>query len=315
MSVMNTTRLSITETIADGRITFFRLPHLRDAGQADAVLYGVPFDSGTTYRPGARFGPYGVRRASLSLGSCDHTGNDVFAGMRVADGGNLVCVPFDVGTAHVQIEQQAHQAFTGGAVPLFVGGDHSCSLPILRAAADAHGPLAVIHFDAHSDTSSAAHWGIDKHHGTVFRNAIEEGHIDPKRFVQLGLRGPFGEPDPHAFTRGKGGIVFEAHEYNDALTFLQSLPTAWGSHPVYVSIDIDVIDPAFAPGTGTPVSGGWTPREMFAAIRALRGIRLVGGDVMEVAPDYDHADITSLCAAHLLFELLTLLPHRAASNS
>ncbi len=302
-------RMTIGETIADGGTSFFRL---RPGGveDADVALVGIPFDAGTTYRAGARFGPYGVRRASLALGGVDREGIAVFETLRVADGGNLVCNPFDIHSAQDMIREQAAAFFARNVVPVFVGGDHSCTFGLLQAAARRHGPLAVVHFDAHADTSSAENWGTPQHHGTVFRNAIEDGCLDGTRFVQVGLRGPYGEPDPHAFTRSHGGTVFEAEDFDHALAHLASLAVRWGERPVYLTIDIDAIDPAFAPGTGTPVSGGLTPLQMFRGIRALRDLNIVGADVMEIAPDLDHADMTSLVGAHLVFEILSAIASR-----
>lgn len=298
-------RLSIAETIGTGLTPFFRLP--LSAPEADAVILGIPFDSGTTYRAGARFGPYGVRKASLTMGQVDSRGAGLFDTLRVIDGGNLVCNPFDIREAQSQIELQAVAHFERKRPVFSVGGDHSATFPLLKAAAQVYGPLAVVHFDAHCDTTAADAWGTPYHHGTVFRNAIEAGCIAPGKFIQIGLRGPFGEIDPHAFTRRFGGEVYEIDAWQAGIGRLGGLAYDWGEHPVYVSIDIDVVDPAYAPGTGTPVAGGITSRELLAAVRALRGLNLIGFDVMEVAPDYDHAEITALLGAHVLFEGLSLL--------
>jgi agmatinase len=299
-------RLSIADTIRAGYNSFFRLgsavvekPHV--------ALLGVPFDSGTSYRPGARFGPYGVRKASMLLGQVDSYGKPVFEELQVVDGGNLACSPFEIRIAHEQIFQQAEAYFSSGVKVFTVGGDHSVTLPLLRAASKTYGPLNVIHFDAHSDTSSAESWGSAVHHGTVFRNAIDANYLRRGRFLQVGLRGPFGEPEPHKSTRDFGGEVYEIEQMEAAYGRLSRLVGDWGNEPVYVSVDIDVVDPAFAPGTGTPVAGGLQPRELFKALRLLAGLNIIGFDVMEVAPDHDHGEITSLLAAHVLFEGLSAL--------
>ncbi len=305
-------RMSIGETIAKGTQSFFRL-RTEPAGPIDASLHGIPFDTGTTYRPGARFGPYSVRKASALLGSVDHAGRDIFERLSVHDGGNMVAAPFDIHAAHAAMEAQAQVIFNANAPALFVGGDHSCTFPLLKAASAKFGKLAVIHFDAHSDTSSPDSWASPVHHGTVFRNAAEAGCIDGNKFIQVGLRGPYGQTDPHGFTRSIGGTIFEAEAMHEAIEHLGALGSFWAETPVYVSIDIDVIDPAYAPGTGTPVAGGITPRELFRAIRSLAPLRIVGFDVMEVAPDYDNAEITSLLAAHLVFEGLSAIAARTGS--
>lgn len=303
-------RFSIPALIASGQFPFFRLPALDDTTPTQAAIFGIPFDTGTTYRPGARFGPYAVRRASVSLGSVTSCESDVFATLQVADGGNLVCTPFSLPTALAEIEHQAVQIYDRNLIPIFVGGDHSCTFALLAAASRRHGPLSIVHFDAHTDTAAGDEWDGFAHHGTVFRKAIEAGYVAKSNFVQVGLRAPYGHIQPHAFTHQFGGKVFEADHIAEAIEYLKSLSQRWQNEPVYVSIDIDVLDPAYAPGTGTPVSGGLTTREMRQALRALRGLRIVGMDVMEVAPAYDHADITALAAAHLLFEGIALLIHQ-----
>jgi agmatinase len=198
------------------------------------------------------------------------------------------------------------------AVPFVVGGDHSVALPALRAVAAAHGPLAVVHVDAHLDTSTAEVWGDAWHHGTPIRHAIEEKLIAPGALVQIGLRGPWGSSDDDKLVRGFGGTIISADAVEDIgiAAVIADVRRVVADRPVYVTFDVDGIDPAFAPGTGTPVPGGLSAREAFQLVRGLAGVKLVGFDVVEVAPELDHADLTSHLAAHLLYEGLALLAQK-----
>jgi agmatinase len=201
-----------------------------------------------------------------------------------------------------------------GATPFVVGGDHSLTLPVLRAVAAGHGPVALVHLDAHLDTSGPEVWGDADHHGTPIRHAIEEGLVAPNRLWQLGIRGPWGEPSDGDLVARHGGRVFGPDEIARRTpdTVAREIRTVVGDDPVYVTFDVDAVDPAFAPGTGTPVPGGLAAREALALVRALAGVRLVGMDVVEVAPSLDHADVTAHLAAHLLFEGLALAAVRDA---
>jgi agmatinase len=307
---------SALEYIASGGTPFFRLPSpaVRASGEPsyagmDAVLLGVPYDGGATIQAGARLAPYHVRRVS-AFAQGYHLGHeiDVFAGLRAIDGGNLVAPPFDAALAREMIRQGIARVVGEGAVPLVVGGDHSISLPILRAVAAAYGPVAVVHVDAHLDTSDGSLWGDDHHHGTPFRHALTEGLIRPGGLHQIGIRASASSAAEARFSRDHGARVYSIDEVGDRGidAIAAEVRNSVAGAAVYVSFDVDAIDPAFAPGTGTPVPGGLTAREAIRLLRGLARIRIVGMDVVEVLPALDHADVTSHLAAQLLFEGLAL---------
>jgi len=307
---------SASEYLRHGQTPFFRLPvvapspHAESRGFADAVVLGVPHDGGTTYQPGARFAPYHVRRVSaLVQGHHPVHGVDVFETLRCVDGGNVVFPPFDRGAMREVVQAEIATIYGMGAVPFLVGGDHSVSLPAMRAAARAHGPLAVLHIDAHLDTSGPEIWGDDYHHGTPLRHALEEGLIAPAGLCSVGIRGPWGRAGDGDVVRNHDGRIVTADEVGERgiLRLASELSGRVGDRPLYVTIDVDGLDPAFAPGTGTPVPGGLSTREVFSLLRGLAGRRLVGFDVVEIAPGLDHADLTCHLGAHLLFEGLALL--------
>ncbi|HTJ45335.1 MAG TPA: agmatinase [Kofleriaceae bacterium] len=311
---------SASSYLRHGQTPFFRLPSIdfaspeRERYRAfDAIVLGVPHDGGTTYLPGARLGPYHVRRVSALVESY-HPGHglDVFGTIRVADGGNVVFPPFDRGAMREAVQQEIVAIAASGAAPFVVGGDHSITLPILRAIAKVHGPVALIHVDAHLDTSTAETWGDDLHHGTPIRHAIAEGLIAPRQLHQIALRGPWKDHASGELATAHGGVRVTADDLGEigATDLVADLHARIGERPVYVSFDIDAIDPAFAPGTGTPVPGGITSREALRLVRELGGCRLVGMDVVEVAPALDHADITCHLAAHLVYEGLAVHARR-----
>lgn len=275
-------------------------------------MLGVPHDGGTTYAPGARFAPYHVRRVS-ALVQGHHAGHgvDVFSALRCVDAGNVVFPPFD--RAAVEAEVAAWAAV--GAAPVTIGGDHSISYPILRALARRHGPLAIVHVDAHLDVSGPDAWGDAYHHGTPLRHAITEGLVADGQLYQLGVRGPRGGADDDALVRAHGHTTWSADDVAErgARAVTAELRARIGARPVYVTIDVDAIDPAYAPGTGTPVPGGLSAREALALVRGLAGLAICGGDVVEVCPALDHADVTAHLAAHLAWELLAALAVRRAS--
>ena len=302
------------EYLGHGQVPFFRLPVAPIASGklpegTRAVVLGVPFDGGTTYRPGARLAPFEVRRVSALVQGW-HPVHAVrpFDALAAVDGGNVVFPPFDAAAMRGAVQAAVAAVLEAGAVPFLVGGDHSIALPALRAVAARHGPVAVVHVDAHLDTSGPETWGERFHHGTPFRHVIEEELVAHGQLHQVGIRGPWdgagdGEPGRRrgarihtvddVSARGMGAV---AAEIRDAV----------GDRPLYVSFDVDAVDPAFAPGTGTPVPGGLTSREALQLLRALAGARIVGMDVVEVCPALDHADVTSHLAAHVLFEGLAL---------
>ncbi|WP_437897226.1 agmatinase [Sorangium sp. So ce124] len=307
-----------------GQTPFFRLPTagFHEAGAsaysgADAVLLGVPWDGSVTYRPGARFAPYELRRVSALVQSY-HPGHgvDVFRAIDVLDGGNVPFPPFHADSVRELIQASVDEVLAAGAVPFVVGGDHSIALPVLRALSRRHGPVTVVHVDAHLDTSTSEVWGEPFHHGTPFRNAIEEGLIARSALHQIGIRATWGHPEEGAFAAHAGATLYgmDRIDRDGAHAVAAAIRAAAGESPVYISFDIDGIDPAYAPGTGTPVPGGLTSREAIQLLRGLAGINLVGMDLVEVCPALDHADITLHLGAHLLFEGLALLATRKANQ-
>ncbi|MBB2741660.1 UNVERIFIED_ORG: agmatinase [Microbispora rosea subsp. rosea] len=292
-----------------GPATFARLPRLDEVGHADVAVVGVPFDSGVSYRPGARFGPSAVREASRLLRPY-HPGLDVspFAEMQVADAGDIACNPFDIREAVETVEEAASGLMEGGTRLVTIGGDHTIALPLLRAAARRHGPVALLHFDAHLDTWDT-YFGAEYTHGTPFRRAVEEGILDTEAVCHVGTRGPlYGKKDLDDDRRLGFGIVTSADVMRRGVDEVaDALRQRIGGRPLYLSIDIDVLDPAHAPGTGTPEAGGLTSRELLEILRGLAGADLVGADVVEVAPAYDHAEITSVAASHVAYDLIGLL--------
>ncbi len=292
-----------------GLATFARLPQLDQVDGADVVVVGVPFDSGTTYRPGARFGPAHVRESSRLLRPYNpELEVGPFSSQQVADAGDIACNPFDIKEAVDQIEAGARLLARGGTRLVSVGGDHTIALPLLRVMAELHGPIAVLHFDAHLDTWDT-YFGAPYTHGTPFRRASEEGLIDPRRSVHVGTRGPLYAASDLSETEelGYGVISCSAIDRLGPVGTAAAVRDRLGRGPVYVSVDIDVLDPAHAPGTGTPEAGGMTSRELFGLVRSLKGSEIVSADVVEVAPAYDHAQITGIAAAHITYELISLM--------
>ncbi len=297
-----------------GISTFLRLPLHDRPDDVDCLIVGAPFDGGTSFRPGARFGPRGVREASaLTRGYHPDSGVDLFAHLRCADGGDVLCVPMDLPRTLDHLADRAHEIAAAGAVTAFVGGDHTCTLGVLRGIARVHGPLGLIHFDAHSDTYGPA-WGCDPHHGTVFRNAVEEGLLRPRDVIQIGLRGPYSTADDLAFARDAGFALVSAEEvHRDLDGVLAKIRAMPATGPYYLSFDVDAVDPSMAPGTGTPVPGGIFSWQALALVRATRHLPVVGCDVMEVSPGLDLNGITSLLAANVLAESLAAIAARRAS--
>jgi agmatinase len=269
----------------------------------------VPFDGGTTASPGARFGPYQVRRLSAFVqGFHPHHRLQVFERLAAVDGGNVLFPPFDPAAVRARVEAEVGAVARAGAVPFLVGGDHSIALPALRALSRHHGPLAVLHLDAHLDTSGPEVWGEPFHHGAPLRHAIEEQLILPGHLHQVGIRGSWGAAGDADLVREHGGRIVTPDDLGarGAAAVAAAIREQTGDRPLYVTLDVDALDPAFAPGTGTPVPGGLTSREVLQLLRGLAGVKLVGMDVVEVCPALDHADLTGHLAAHLLFEGLAL---------
>ena len=292
-----------------GFATFARLPRIDEVDRADVAVVGVPFDSGVSYRPGARFGPAAVREASRLLRPY-HPALDVspFAEKQVVDAGDIAMNPFNIGEAIETLQQEAEALTADGTRLVTVGGDHTIALPLLRAAAKKHGPVALLHFDAHLDTWDT-YFGEPYTHGTPFRRAVEEGILDTSALSHVGTRGPlYGKRDLEEDRRLGFGIVTSGDVMRRGVDeTVDALRQRIGDRPLYVSVDIDVLDPAHAPGTGTPEAGGLTSRELLEILRGLREANLIGADVVELAPAYDHADITAVAASHVAYDLVSLL--------
>jgi agmatinase len=295
-----------------GIATFARLPRLDEVPRADIAIAGVPFDNGVSYRPGARFGPAHIREASRLLRPYN-PGQDVFpfGVQQVADAGDIVANPFDIHAAVAQIEAGARLLGERADRLVVLGGDHTIALPLLRAVHATHGPVAVLHFDAHLDTWDT-YFGAPITHGTPFRRASEEGLIDLTNSVHVGIRGPlYSKDDLEDDARlGFAIVTSEFVEDHGVQAALDRIRARIGVAPLYISIDIDVLDPAHAPGTGTPEAGGLTSRELLRMLRGLAGLRIVGADVVEVAPAYDHAQLTAVAASHVVYELLSAMAPR-----
>jgi len=288
--------------------TFAGLPRLDQATDYEVGVVGIPFDSGVTFRPGARFGPEAIRSGSRLIRPY-HVELDSFPFKhhQVADLGNLAVTPFGIEDAVAQMIRGLDQASERSQKLVILGGDHSVAYPALKSLSRIHGPIAVVHFDAHLDTWGP-YFGSSMHHGAPFRRAFEEGLLDTEACLHVGVRGSvYGmhdqeEDDAVGFQRirssefigtGLEGIV-------------EQIRARVGDRPMYISVDIDVLDPAFAPGTGTPEPGGLQTRELLHMLRGMADMNLVGADVVEVAPAYDHADITSMAAAQVIYEYLAV---------
>lgn len=302
-----------------GIATFARYPRLEDVGPdarpVDWIVYGVPFDGGVTYRPGARFGPRAIRDESqyLKRYSIDH-GVDVCDALSLADGGDAPVAPYSC-EQNAQVVAEFAAALDGGGKPartrlLALGGDHTIACANIRAAWNRQGRprggLALVHFDSHLDTVDSV-WGERWGHASVFRRCIEEGLIDPRRTISIGVKGPLNSADDLRFARDHGIKVMSPAEFaTKGRAAVAGFVRGLGGAPAYLTFDIDCVDPAFAPGTGTPSVGGFTSAEALAALRLFAGVDIAGADVVEVLPDRDPQGITALLAAHVAFEVLAM---------
>jgi agmatinase len=293
-----------------GAATFVRLPAIDQVHRYDIAVLGAPFDNGTSFRPGARFGPIAVRTASRNLRPAYHPdlGIAPLERLQVVDAGDVPANPFQLTVAIDQIRDHAREVLANRSRIVTIGGDHTVALPLLRAVNELHGPVALVHFDAHLDTWDT-YFGSPLTHGTVFRRAFEEGLLIQDRSVHVGIRGPvYDELDLHDDARFGFKIVRAGDIDRMGLEeVVATVRSRVGDAPVYLSVDIDVLDPAFAPGTGTPEMGGVTSRELLHLLRGLEGLAFVGGDVVEVAPAYDHAEVTALAAATVVYDIVTLM--------
>jgi agmatinase len=292
-----------------GPPTFALLPRRDEVTRCDVAVVGVPFDSGTSYRPGARFGPAAIRQGSRLLRPW-HPGLGVgpLVAQQVADAGDIACNPFDINESVDQIQAGAAELLDGAGHLLAIGGDHTIAFPLLRVVRQRFGPVALVHFDAHLDTWQT-YFGAPVTHGTPFRRAAEEGLFLDSRSMHIGIRGPVYaasdlEEDAELGFRTVTAMEIERIGVEGTVSRIRERV---GDAPLYISIDIDVLDPAHAPGTGTPEAGGLTSRELLGILRGLAGAPLVGADVVEVSPAYDHAEITAVAAAHVSYELLALM--------
>jgi guanidinobutyrase / D-arginase len=287
--------------------TFMRLPHIPCAEELDIALIGVPFDSGTTYRPGARFGPRNIRVQSAMIRPWNPVLKiDPFARWRIADFGDLSINPLSIEDTYRRIVEQLGNILQAGARTVCVGGDHSILLPILRAIHKQCGPVALVQFDAHGDTWGG-YFGSPHSHGTPVKYAVEEGLLEEGYALQVGLRGQVYSERDFDFAHKHGIQIVTSEEFHrDGAEAARRHIKKFANRPVYVTLDIDVVDPAFAPGTGTPQVGGLSSAQILEAVRALKSLNLVGCDVVEVSPPYDSGEITSLLAANLLYELVCL---------
>jgi agmatinase len=294
-----------------GLLSFSGVPYTEDPAElagADVVIVGAPTDDLVSDRPGARFGPRGIRAASCPPGPHLEVGIDAIAELRVLDYGDAPVLPADPARTHEAIEATVGEVLEAGAIPIVLGGDHGIAEPDIRACAKRHGPLGLVHFDTHTDTGKEV-FGVEVSHGTPMYRLVEAGHVDPSRYAQVGLRGYWPGEEEFGWQRQRGILsvfMYEVHaEGIDAA--VERAAAAVGEGPTYLSVDIDVLDPAFAPGTGTPEPGGMTSADLLRACRLLaERLQIVGAEVVEVIPTaVGSADITALAAERVVREILT----------
>jgi agmatinase/guanidinopropionase len=293
-----------------GITTFMRLPASRDLADIDVAIVGVPYDGGTSFRSGTRFGPRSIREMSLLLwGYNNALGVAPAETLKIIDYGDIEIYPVNILNTMESIVGESRKILQQDLTMIALGGDHSITLPLLRAHHAQFGPLAVVHFDSHPDTWDEEYPAEPFSHGTPFRRAIEEGLIDKDAYIQVGIRGPVSEANDLEQAREMGAHIFTIDQVFKAgiSLIIQEIHTIVGTRNVYVSLDIDCVDPAFAPGTGTPEVGGLSSYQILQLVRGLQGLNCIGFDLVEVSPPYDHSDITAILAANLVFEFLSLL--------
>lgn len=303
-----------------GIATFMRLPYVapEDAGGVDIGLTGVPWDGGTTNRAGARHGPRQMRDASTMTRNCHHvSGIMPYELAKCADLGDSPVNPIQLEDTLDRIEQHFRKIHEKGIVPLTAGGDHLITLPIMRAIADKKNPLGMVHFDAHTDTWDRYFGGALYTHGTPFRRAIEEGLLDPKRVIQIGIRGGLYGPEDKEWGLAQGIRVVEIEEYFDLGPdkVADLAREVVGGGPAYISFDVDGMDPVYAPGTGTPEVGGYSTHDAQRMLRGLRGLDIVGADVVEVSPPFDPSGATALAGVTMMWEILCLMAERVSQRA
>ena len=299
-----------------GLATFMRTPVVTDYAAIDIALAGVPWDGAVTNRAGARHGPREVRNMSSLIRRVHHVSNiNPFELCRVGDIGDTPVNPINNDRMLAMIEEFYAGIADAGVVPLSCGGDHLITLPIMRALGKDR-PVGMVHFDAHTDTADAAFDGERFHHGTPFRRAVEEGLLDPKRTIQIGIRGARSDADYNDFSHDSGMRVVYIEEFYDmgVAAVIEEARRVVGDGPVYISFDVDGLDPVYAPGTGTPEVGGYSTHEAQRMVRGLQGLDIVGGDVVEVAPPFDQSGNTALVGATFMYEILCVMADAVVSR-
>lgn len=295
-----------------GITTFSRLPLVEKPAknELDIAILGVPTDAGTSYRPGSRFGPRALRESSVLCRNYNPSLSvGIYKDLNIADVGDVAVNPMSLSKTLDAIKAKTHELKKAGSKIIALGGDHSILTPLLTETVAHEGEITLVHFDAHTDTGDEA-WGEKFHHGTPIRRLIENKSVNPKKIFQIGIRGPLGDASQLTWTQDQGVSILGMDEFHVSGArdkFFDKIRKSAGKGKIYISFDVDGVDPAFAPGTGTPVVGGLTSVEALSCIRALKGLKLIGGDVVEVSPAYDHAEITSLLGAALAFEMMSLM--------
>ncbi|MFL7892201.1 MAG: agmatinase [Anaerolineales bacterium] len=290
--------------------TFMRLPASREFEGADVAVVGIPFDSGASNRPGTRFGPRKIREASLLLWGYNQVlGVAPTEELTILDYGDVSTIAVDINATMANITREVKSLLDKDVTVIAMGGDHSISLPLLRAHAAKYGPPAVIHFDSHPDTWDWEFKDQPYSHGTPFRRAIEEELIDTSAYLQIGIRGPTSFANDLSDAEKMGAKLFTIDRVFEMgiPAIITQMKDGIGAKPVYVSLDIDAVDPAFAPGTGTPEIGGLNSYQILQLVRGMQGLNIIGFDLVEVSPPYDHGDITAILASNLVFEFISLL--------
>ena len=289
--------------------TFMRLPHTQIIKGIDFAVAGVPWDGATSYRTGQRLGPDAIRKVSVTLRPYNLSLDvDIFEHCGGVDYGDLPVIAGYIEDTYAKIEGGLSPLVEAGVIPVLIGGDHSVTLPELRAIAKIHGPVALIHFDSHTDTNKQ-YFGKPHYHGSPFRRAVEENIVLAEKSIQVGMRGSVYSKDAYHDSTALGFQVITMSKIRemDLPELMEIIRNRVGSHKVFVTFDIDVVDPAFAPGTGTPEVGGFTSAEAVELVRVLRGLNFIGFDVVEMLPDKDPAEITALLAANIVYEFLSLI--------
>ncbi len=289
--------------------SFMRLPVTRELKNIDAAIMGVPYDSAVSYRSGTRFGPRKIREMSLLLWGHNSTLNVTpLKELNVVDYGDVSVIPTSIEHTMAAITKMAGEVIETGTKLITLGGDHSIALPLLRAHAKKHGPVSLVHIDAHIDTWESEFDAVPYSHGTPFRYALQEGLIRKGEYMQIGIRGPLSGANDYAEAKELGARTVTIHEVMEkgVKEILKEVHERMKG-PVYVTVDIDSADPAYAPGTGTPEVGGLSSYQLLQLVRGLHGLDLIGFDLVEVSPPFDHADITAILASNIVFEYLSLL--------